>query len=484
MNLSNSYRNLDSRFFEQATPVAVSGPELFLWNDDLASLLGIDKENDFSNAEEVAQLFSGNRIAADSSPVALVYAGHQFGQFNPQLGDGRAHLLGEIEDRNGKTRDMQLKGSGPTSFSRGGDGRCAIGPAVREFLMSEAIHALGVPTSRCLSVVTTGESVYRESVMPGAIVCRVAASHLRVGSFQFFAARQDTEALQALRDFAIEKHCPQYLQEPNKSELLLQWVIEKQISLLIEWMRVGFIHGVLNTDNTSISGETIDYGPCAMMGVYDPKTVYSSIDHGGRYAYGNQPNIIHWNLARFVECILPLAGKADSSTVENIENMIAEVPDGINEKYSAMMANKFGLRKLGPGDGKLMTSLLQIFLSQKLDYTNTFDLLTRSLDSDDARDKAEVILGDQYSLWRQRLDEQDVSIEQGQSLMRQNNPLLIPRNHHVEAAIKECEENLDPSAVVKMLEALRSPYEETEFTSLYQDLPEDGDSQYKTFCGT
>ncbi|MBT3530406.1 MAG: YdiU family protein [Gammaproteobacteria bacterium] len=504
---SNSYIGLGERFYEEEQPIPVSEPELFLWNDGLAEqlqiceILGLDScsnpgsnSKDFSEKDSkiLAEYFSGNQIVPDSSPIALAYAGHQFGQFNPQLGDGRAHLLGEVLDRDGKYWDLQLKGSGPTSFSRGGDGRCGIGPAIREFLMSEAMHALGVPSTRCLSVVTTGEAVYRDRVLPGAVVSRIASSHLRVGSFQFYAARGDVEALQLLRDFAIEKHCPEFgpsfgsevRDDKERTLLLLDWAIEKQIHLVVEWMRVGFIHGVLNTDNTALSGETIDFGPCAMMGVYDPATVYSSIDHMGRYAFGKQPNIIHWNLARFAECLLPLIKEDDKQSADKIESMIAEVPDRISEKYSSMMASKFGIAAQVSSDSDLLNSLLEHFAVNKLDYTNTFNLLTESLSSGSAREQSEGLLKQFFPIWWSRIVDQEISMEQVQALMRKNNPVVIPRNHHVEAAVKSAEEALDPALANRMLEVMRNPYRSTTNTALYQDLPVDGDKQYQTFCGT
>ena len=323
MNFSNSYASLDEIFYERTRPIPVKNPQLFLWNSDLAEQLMIP--NDLKrDPVALAQAFSGNSSMPGSDPVATVYAGHQFGSFVYQLGDGRAHLLGEVLDQSGQRWDIQLKGSGRTSFSRGGDGRCALGPAVREFIMSEAMNALGVPTTRCLAVVTTGEPVFRETPLPGAVVTRVASSHLRIGTFQFFAARGDHQALKILCNYTINRHYPELQKEgQNPYVSLIDKVIEKQIQLVVEWMRVGFIHGVMNTDNTSLSGETIDYGPCAMMGIYDPKTVYSSIDMMGRYAFGNQPDILHWNLARFAECLLPLINADENKAVEQVRPLIA-----------------------------------------------------------------------------------------------------------------------------------------------------------------
>ncbi len=317
-----------------------------MWNSSLAEQLMIPNELKHDSVA-LAQAFSGNSIMPGSEPIATVYAGHQFGSFVPQLGDGRAHLLGEVLDQFGQRWDIQLKGSGRTSFSRGGDGRCALGPAVREFIMSEAMKALGIPTTRCLAVVTTGETVFRETTLPGAVVTRVASSHLRIGTFQFFAARGDHQALKTLCNYTIERHYPE-LQEEGQNQYVsfINKVIERQIQLVVEWMRVGFIHGVMNTDNTSLSGETIDYGPCAMMGIYDPQTVYSSIDTMGRYAFGNQPDILQWNIARFAECLLPLINADRNKAVDQVGPVIAEFPDRFEKEYMKMMGKKLGLTLL------------------------------------------------------------------------------------------------------------------------------------------
>ncbi len=420
-----------------------------------------------------------------SDPIAIAYAGHQFGHFNPQLGDGRAHLLGEVIDQMGKRWDLQLKGSGPTSFSRGGDGRCAIGPAIREFIMSEAMKALGVPTTQCLAVVTTGEPVYRNTAVPGAVVTRVASSHLRVGTFQFFAARGDHNALHALRDYTIEHHFPELMAEKeNRTILLMAKVIEKQIKLVVEWMRVGFIHGVMNTDNTAISGDTIDYGPCAMMGVYDPKTVYSSIDRMGRYAFGNQPTIAHWNMARLAECMLLLINKDDTQTIEQLKSMITEFTPQFNQAYNKMMGNKFGILSVRQEDEKLLDSLLAQFTLRSMDYTITFDLLTQSLTSNSVTSQMKTEFEQCFDPWRKRINEQDASIEEIQALMRQHNPVVIPRNHHIEAVIQECEETGVATSAEKFLEVLRCPYKEIPQTFQFQAPPDDGDQHYQTFCGT
>jgi uncharacterized protein YdiU (UPF0061 family) len=475
--------DLGERFYEKSQPTPVLEPQLLLWNSKLAEQLQISDELQ-KDPEALAQVFSGSRILPGSDPIAMAYAGHQFGSFNPQLGDGRAHLLGEVIDQGGNRWDLQLKGAGRTSFSRGGDGRCAIGPAVREFIMSEAMSALDVPTTRCLAVVVTGEPVYRDRPVAGAVVTRVASSHLRVGTFQYFAAQGDQEALRTLADYAIEQHFPEIEEEENRIVLLLDKVIEKQIQLVSHWMRVGFIHGVMNTDNTAISGETIDFGPCAMMGAYDPKTVYSSIDRNARYAFGNQPQIIHWNMARFAECLLVMVGNEDPRAIEQLESMINGFPDRFANEYSKMMGKKFGLLSVQEEDEKLLNSLLEQFNLRKMDYTISFDLLTKSLQSPAVASQLKAELGQYFDAWRERINAQDNSIKEAQELMRKNNPVVIPRNHHIEAVIKECEEMGTATAAEKFLKVLRSPYQETPQTFQYQDAPDDADKHYQTFCGT
>ena len=484
MNFSNSYASLDKIFFERIRPTPVEDPRLFLWNYSLGDQLLIPDELK-RDSVALAQAFSGNYIIPGSEPIATVYAGHQFGNFVPQLGDGRAHLLGEVIDQFGQRWDIQLKGSGRTSFSRGGDGRCALGPAVREFIMSEAMNALGVPTTRCLAVVTTGETVFRQTPLPGAVVTRVASSHIRIGTFEFFAARGDHQALKDLCKYTIERHYPELQQEGHEPYIpLIKKVIETQIHLVVEWMRVGFIHGVMNTDNTSLSGETIDYGPCAMMGTYDPQTVYSSIDTMGRYAFGNQPSIAHWNIARFGECLLPLINADRNNAVDQVRAFIAEFPVRFEKKYMKMMGKKLGLKYLKPEDQNLIDSLLNRLRDRHLDYTITFDLMTRSLKAEAVAIQLKSQLKEWFDRWQKRVSEQQLSSREVQELMRQHNPVVIPRNHHVEEVIQECEQNGKVNLADKFLQVLRSPYEELPETAGYQDPPIDGDKDYQTFCGT
>jgi len=484
MRFSNSYVGLGEVFYERIRPTPVQNPQLFLWNSSLAEQLMIPDELK-KDSVALAQAFSGNHILPGSEPIATVYAGHQFGSFVPQLGDGRAHLLGEVLDQFEQRWDIQLKGSGRTSFSRGGDGRCPLGPAVRELIMSEAMNALGVATTRSLAVVTTGEPVFRETPLPGAVVTRVASSHIRIGTFQFFSVRGDLQALKTLCNYAIERHYPELQAEgQNQYVLFIKKVIERQIQLVVDWMRVGFIHGVMNTDNTTISGETIDYGPCAMMGIYDPQTVYSSIDTMGRYAFGNQPKIIHWNMARFAECLLPLIHADTNKAVDRIGPVIAEFPNRFETEYMKMMGKKLGLTSLEEEDRNLITSVLNRLRDRRLDYTVTFDLLTKSLTSEAAASRMKDELGGHFEVWKKRLNEQHMIPEEVQKLMRQHNPAVIPRNHHVEKVIQECVETGGVTSAEKFLQVLRSPYEELAQTSEYQDPPSDGDENYQTFCGT
>ena len=484
MNFSNTYACLDDIFYKKSRPTPVRNPNLFLWNSSMAEQLMIPNELKHDSVA-LAQVFSGNQILPGSEPIAIAYAGHQFGHFAPQLGDGRAHLLGEVFDQFGQKWDIQLKGSGRTLFSRGGDGRCALGPAVREFIMSEAMKALGVPTTRCLAVVTTGEPVFRDTTLPGAVVTRVASSHLRIGTFQLFAARGDEQAVKTLCDYTIERHYPELQEEgPNKYLLFIEKVIERLIRLVVEWMRVGFIHGVMNTDNISLCVETIDYGPCAMMGIYDPETVYSSIDTQGRYAFGSQPEIMQWNIARLGECLLPLINADKNKAIDKVGAIITEFPVRFKQVYMKMMGKKFGLTSFQQEDQKLLFSVLDRLKERKLDYTITFDFLTKSLMSEVAASQMKNELEEYFDLWQKRINEQGATSQEVQKLMRQHNPVVIPRNHHVESVIKECEQTGKVTLAENFLQVLRSPYEELPQTYRYQDSPRDGDANYETFCGT
>lgn len=482
MKLSNTYSRLGDLFFQQVDPATVSAPKLFLWNDELARQLQMDTILD---NEDRAQYFSGNQRLPGSAPVALAYAGHQFGNFVPQLGDGRAHLLGDLVDTQGQRREIQLKGSGPTAFSRNGDGRCAMGPAIREFIMGEAMHALGVPTTRSLAVVTTGETVYRESMQPGAVVTRVASSHLRVGTFEYFAARKNYQAVEQLVDFAIGRHYPEIdTASDSKFEQFLQAVMQRQLQLVVEWLRVGFIHGVMNTDNTALSGETIDYGPCAMMGTYNLDTVFSSIDRQGRYAYGNQPSIIQWNMARLAETLLPLLDPDQELAIEKATAIISTFPDELQHHYFSMLSKKSGFEHYTEQGHQLIADLLGLMEKQQLDYTMTFDLLTNAVIDTDAAQEANQQLGSWFDQWQQALQKQEQTDAQVQQRMRQSNPVVIPRNHHMEAVLEDCIQTGEADAAERFLEVLRSPYKTVNQTAFYQDASTDADQGYQTFCGT
>lgn len=484
LRFKNSFVNLGDTFYHRNEPTPVAKPAVFLWNGGLASTLGV-AEPTAESMDRFARIFSGSEVPEGAEPLSMAYAGHQFGQFNPQLGDGRAHLLGEIEDNEKRLRDVQLKGSGPSAFSRGGDGRCALGPAIREFVMSEAMHALGVPTTRCLAVVTTGEPVYRDAARPGAVVTRIAASHLRVGTFEYFSAHGDVESLEVLSQYAIARHYPQIdSNSPDRYVQLIDAVMTQQIRLITEWMRVGFIHGVMNTDNTAISGETIDYGPCAMMSAYDPKTVFSSIDTLGRYAFGNQPAIAQWNSARFAECLIPLVSDNEKEAVALLGSLIGSFPERFEKSFMTMMAGKLGVIGEADEHNDLIRELLALMANKALDYTNTFDRLTYSITSDTLQKQLSEELGPWYDTWLQQIRSQQQAPDQLRERMRQSNPLVIPRNHQMENVIARCIEAESAAPAEEFLSVLRSPYAMIESTYRYQDPPRDNDQDYQTFCGT
>jgi len=503
----NSYIELGEQFFQRALPQKVPTPTLLLWNKPLADDLLIT-ESLQNNHELLALYGSGNEIPEGVTPIALAYSGHQFGHFNPNLGDGRAHLLGEMIDNKGISRDIQLKGSGQTAFSRRGDGKCALGPALREYIMSEAMHALNVPTSRCLAVVSTGETINRGLAKPGAVVTRVATSHIRVGSFQYLAARGDIESLKLLLDYSIERHFPDInIEDLSYEERVCQFLaqaIDKQITLITQWLRVGFIHGVMNTDNTAISGETIDFGPCAMMGAYDNKAVFSSIDEYGRYAFGNQGKIAQWNMARLADCLLLILNDINEKeeateevtdlALEKIETIIHQYTSQFEQAYYIMYAKKLGMTVVNASTTILIDDLLAIMQTNALDYTQTFYSLTCSLANKVKEDKLISILGHWYTLWMDTLEHFKITKQEAEKVMSQNNPVVIPRNHHVEALLERCElvvnvnsnitDNQISHIVNEFLQVIHSPYQELEATKHYQDAAEDNDKYYQTFCGT
>jgi serine/tyrosine/threonine adenylyltransferase len=484
----NSYAGMPERCFVRLDPVPVASPRLVAFNHALAAELGVDAAWAADEAA-LAEAFSGNRVPAGAAPMALAYAGHQFGNFVPQLGDGRAHLLGEVIDKHGRRRDIQLKGSGATPFSRGGDGRAALGPVLREYLVSEAMHALGVPTTRALAAVTTGEAVFRDEPLPGAVITRVAASHIRIGTFQYFAARRDTEALRALRDHVIARHYPGLAAARAPEAALLEAVVEAQASLVARWMQVGFIHGVMNTDNTAVSGETIDYGPCAFMDAYDPATVFSYIDRRGRYAFGNQPRIAQWNLARFAEALLPLVDAAPEVAAEGLRPFVEAFMASFRRHWLAGMRAKLGLAGEEESDAALVQDLLDAMQAGELDYTLTFRQLCDAAEADgDAGNAAALpgreMLGEWQRSWRARLARDARPPARRAAAMRAVNPAVIPRNHHVEAVLAAAVRENDLGPFEALLEALRRPFDRDLEGSAYAAPPAAPDPHYRTYCGT
>jgi uncharacterized protein YdiU (UPF0061 family) len=468
MNLVPRYTDIADNFAIEDQPSSVAAPQLLLWNASLAKQFNIVVEPQLR-----ASTFAGNE-PQQIKAVALGYSGHQFGHFSPRLGDGRAHLLGAISDDKSQLWDIQLKGSGATPYSRGGDGRCALGPAIREYIMSEAMHGLGIKTTRCLAVVGTGEVVYRDPPQPGAIVTRLASSHIRVGSFQYLATQGDVEGLKKLADVAIERHYPSIKSTGAQRYLdFLAAVISSQLALVISWMRVGFIHGVMNTDNTLISGETIDYGPCAMMNRFDFDTVFSSIDKQGRYAYGNQPNIASWNCARLAESLISLINDDDEQAVSLMTPIISQFSTLFNEQYNQMWAQKLGLAGHNEDDVELVSKLLLLFQEYKLDYTNTFDTLTESLNGGKVPDE----LTQWAQLWQKRCDENSYN------LMRAANPRVIPRNHIVEEILAQYNQHGESELLSDFLTVMSNPYDKTANLARFQETGED-DKSYQTFCGT
>lgn len=477
-HFNNSYIRLPEAFYAKTDPEVAPSPELVIFNHPLAESLGLDAKS--LQSERGVDVLAGNRIPEGAAPIAQAYAGHQFGHFT-MLGDGRAVLLGEQITPEGKRVDIQLKGSGRTPFSRGGDGRAGLGPMLREFIISEAMHALGIPTTRSLAVVVTGAPVYREETLEGAVLTRVATSHIRVGTFQYAAARQVVEDLRTLADYTIERHYPEVAKEPNPYVALLQRVMEKQASLLAKWQLVGFIHGVMNTDNMAISGETIDYGPCAFLDTYDPATVFSSIDREGRYAYGNQPGIAEWNLARFAETLLPIFNDDSEKAIELATETLSGFAKMYHDHWLAGMRNKLGLFNEEQQDAQLVKDLLKVMKDNQADYTNTF----RSLTMDDLNalpmcKTPEFI--EWHASWIARLERQPESDSAVKQLMRENNPSVIPRNHRVEEALDAAIKG-DFSVMEKLLDALENPYAYTAEQEKYIS-PSESTTPYRTFCGT
>ena len=483
----NSYaRDLDG-MYARVAPTPVAAPRMVKFNAALAAELGLAVGALQSDAG--AALLSGNVLPEGADPIAMAYAGHQFGNFVPQLGDGRAILLGEVIGSDGIRRDIQLKGSGPTPFSRRADGRAALGPVLREYLISEAFHALGIPATRALAAVTTGEDVYRDAVLPGAVLTRVAQSHIRVGTFQFFAARGDTANVKRLADYVIDRHYPDLKATSQPYLALLDRVIDRQASLVSRWMHVGFIHGVMNTDNMAVSGETIDFGPCAFMDAYDPMTVFSSIDEMGRYAYANQPPIAQWNLARLAETLLPLIDSDKDKAIAIATERIVGFTDIFSRHWLAGMRTKLGLVSAEEGDEALVKSLLDMMQMSRADFTLTFRRLCDVADeTDDGKLRGmfiDLVRFDQWAeQWRARASRETLPLEGRAAMMRRANPAYIPRNHRVEHALQRAVKHGDLSAFDELFMVLQNPYDDQPAFAHYADPPGDDFTGYRTFCGT
>ncbi|QGU95380.1 YdiU family protein [Clostridium bovifaecis] len=479
-NFDNSYARLPKSFFTDLNPTPVSLPKLITLNYPLAAAIGLNAQVLQSN--NGAEVFAGNKIPVGALPIAQAYAGHQFGHFT-MLGDGRALLLGEQITPIGSRVDIQLKGSGKTPYSRGGDGRAALGPMLREYIISEAMHALGIPTTRSLAVVTTGESVIRETEQPGAILTRVAASHIRVGTFQYAAKWGTVEELRTLADYTLQRHFPESDSSGNRYLFLLQEVIKRQAALISKWQLVGFIHGVMNTDNMTISGETIDYGPCAFMDAYDPATVFSSIDTRGRYAYGNQAHIAAWNLARFAETLLPLLHDNQEQALKLAQDEISNFTELYHRNWIMGMRAKLGIFNEEPQDESLIEDLLSMMQKYHADYTNTFRALTfgKLLDIDFF---ATTEFDQWHKVWQSRLDRQQETKDSSYKLMRNSNPSIIPRNHRVEEALEAAVEQGDYSVMERLLDVLSRPYAHSVEQEDYSTLPMPSNRPYRTFCGT
>ena len=478
-HFDNTYSKLPNTFKEEIKPTPVNDPELVILNDQLAKKLNLDFSK--QDKKKLAQIFSGNFLPDGTTTIAQAYAGHQFGHFT-MLGDGRAVLLGEHLVNKKQRFDIQFKGSGKTSFSRGGDGRAALGPMLREYIISEAIHALNIPTTRSLAVVKTGEKIVRESLLQGAILTRVATSHIRVGTFQYIAAKQNIDDLNTLVNYTINRHYPEILKSDNKAIDLLNLVMEQQCQLVVNWMRVGFIHGVMNTDNTAISGETIDYGPCAFMDTYNPKTFFSSIDKLGRYAFSNQPPITKWNLARLAECLIPLIDKNEESAIKIATETIDNFQNIYERKWLNMMRDKLGLFGEDKNDLKLINKLLDWMELNHADYTNTFCHL---MDTDSINEPKfkDIDFINWLKEWENRILMNNGSKEKSINLMKKTNPNFIPRNDKVEEALKNANEN-NFQSLKDLLNVISKPYQNNENLKDYKKPANLNGIKYQTFCGT
>lgn len=489
ISFTHSYSQLPERFYQKVRPTPSSEPTLVLKNDRLLHELQIDL-NELSDTE-IAQIFSGNKLVENCVPIALAYAGHQFGHFTPKLGDGRAILLGEVIDTKGRTREIQLKGAGRTEFSRQGDGRAALGPVIREYLVSEAMNSLGIPTTRSLTMVLSGDRVHRERELPGAILTRVAGSHIRVGTFEYFAYRKDWEAVKILADYAIDRHYPNARNVSNPYLGFLEDAVKAQAHLVARWMLVGFIHGVMNTDNMAISGETIDYGPCAFMDFYDRNMVFSSIDHQGRYAFSNQPIIAQWNLGMLATCLLPFIDANELKAMDLAKEVIHSFREIFRSNWLAGMREKLGLDNSQSNDFSLIEELLNLMHKDRADYTLTFRCLADCHDENSDLTKIYSYFSSRSEFdtwiksWRDRLRKNKNLHADVTSSIQRVSPAIIPRNHQIERVIKAATEGGDFTPMKQLIDALSNPYENPSKTTQAYMLPPGPDEQViETFCGT
>ncbi|HAS81803.1 MAG TPA: YdiU family protein [Verrucomicrobia bacterium] len=480
-NFHQTYTQLPTALFSRVVPATVPQPKLGIINHALALDMGLDPEL-LSSPSGIAEL-AGCKVPPGADPIAQAYAGHQFGSFT-MLGDGRAIVLGEHVDPSGGRRDVQLKGSGLTPYSRSGDGKAALGPMLREYVISEAMHAMGIPTTRSLAVVTTGERVYRETPLAGAVLTRIALSHIRVGTFQYAAALQDPVLLKTLADYTINRHFPELSDSRIPYTALLEGVMRRQIALMTAWMNVGFIHGVMNTDNMAISGETIDYGPCAFMDRYDPATVFSSIDRYGRYAFGNQPAIVLWNLSRFAETLLPLVNNDRANAVEQAKAILSSFEQDFNDQWSHALRKKLGLFNTEDGDRDLAETLLEWMKLNRRDYVNTFRSLMDGMDAPAGIFIQHPSLLDWWKSWEERRKRQSPSSEESLRMMQRATPAIIPRNHHVEMALRAASVENDFQPLKRLIDALQAPYSHERLRETYQDPAPVDALPYYTFCGT
>ena len=486
-DFTNSYSKLPKNFYEEIKPTPVKNPRLIKLNNNLCDFLNLDKQ--FLTKKPGLHFLSGNAIPKSSKTIAMAYAGHQFGNFVEKLGDGRAVLLGEIKANNGKLYDVQLKGSGKTSFSRQGDGRSPLESVIREYIISEAMFYLGIPTTRSLSIISTGEFVERESMLPGGILTRVASSHIRVGTFEFFHYRNDKKSLKKLADYTISRHFPEITNQKNKYQNMLEKTMKFQAELISKWINIGFIHGVMNTDNTTVSGETIDYGPCAFMNNYNPNTVYSYIDRSGRYAYGNQAQIIFWNLTKFAQSLSSIIDKDQEKSKKLIINSLEKFPEIFNKTLKKNIKNKFGFIKSSNEDDKIILEFLEILLEQKIDYTCAFRKLSNSLENE--LKKKEFLnlfnnkkkINDWFSIWHSRIGKETEKIDKIISNLKLTNPSIIPRNHIVERAINLALKQ-DFSTLYELINLLERPYDEYSDREFYTNPPKENEDIKNTFCGT